>query len=128
MLLHQPEQSLAWSHLTESELHQLHRRFGHPSVRRLVRVLERAGHDVDTKYIQHLTKYCHQCQMHGKSPGQFKFTLKDDHEFNYSVIINVLYLDGKPVLQVVDSSTAFQAARFLKDMSAKTAWDILYTC
>jgi len=56
MLLRQPEQSLAWSHLTESELRQLHRRFGHPSVRRLARVLERAGHEVDTKYIQHLTK------------------------------------------------------------------------
>jgi hypothetical protein len=63
--------------------------------------------------------------MHEKSPGRFKFTLKDDHEFNYSIIMDVLYLDKKPVLQVVDSSTSFQAARFLKDMSAKTAWDIL---
>jgi hypothetical protein len=66
--------------------------------------------------------------MHEKSPGQFKFTLKDDHEFNYSVIINILHLDEKPVLQVVDSSTSFQAARFLKDMSAKTAWDTLQIC
>jgi hypothetical protein len=128
MLLYQPEHSLAWSHLTELELRQLHRRFGHPSVRRLVRILERAGHDPNTKYIQHLTKYCHQCQMHGKSPGRFKFTLKDDYEFNYSVIIDVLYLDGRPVLQVVDSSTSFQAARFLKDMSAKNAWDTLRMC
>jgi hypothetical protein len=66
--------------------------------------------------------------MHEKSPGRFKFTLKDDHEFNYSVIIDVLHLDEKPVLQVVDSSTSFQAARFLKDMSAKTAWDTLQIC
>jgi hypothetical protein len=66
--------------------------------------------------------------MHEKSPGRFKFTLKDDHEFNYSVIINVLYLDGKPVLQVIDSATAFGAARFLKDMSARTAWDTLRVC
>ena len=66
--------------------------------------------------------------MHGKSPGRFKFTLKDDYEFNYSVIIDVLYLDSRPVLQVVDSSTSFQAARFLKDMSAKNAWDTLRIC
>jgi hypothetical protein len=59
--------------------------------------------------------------MHKKSPGRFKFTLKDDYEFNYSIIINVMYLDGKPVLQAVDSATAFQAARFLKDMLACTA-------
>ncbi len=59
--------------------------------------------------------------MHEKSLGRFKFTLKDDHEFNYSVIIDVMYLDGKPILQVIDSVTAFEAARFLKDMSARIA-------
>jgi hypothetical protein len=128
LLLHQLEKSVAWSHLTESELRQLHRRFGHPSVHRLIRVLQRAGHEVETKVIKHLTKYCHHCQMNQKSPGRFRFTLKDDYEFNYSIVIDVLYLSGKPVLQVVDSSTSFQAARFLKDMSAKTAWDTLRLC
>jgi hypothetical protein len=58
--------------------------------------------------------------MHEKSLGRFKFTLKDDYEFNYSVIINVFYLDGKLVLQVIDSTTAFRAARFLKDMLSCT--------
>jgi hypothetical protein len=43
LLLRQLERSVAWSHLTESELRQLHRRFGHPSVHRLLRVLQRAG-------------------------------------------------------------------------------------
>jgi hypothetical protein len=128
MLLNKLEETVAWSHLTESELRQLHRRFGHPSVRRLSRVLQRAGHEADTKYIKYLTKYCHQCQMNGKSPGRFKFVLKDDYEFNYSVVIDILYLDGKPVLQVVDSATSFGAARFLKDMSARNAWDTLRTC
>jgi hypothetical protein len=31
-----------------------------------------------------------------------------------------MYLDSKPVLYVVDKATAFQAAKFLKDISAKT--------
>ena len=128
MLLHHPEQSVAWSHLTESELRRLHRRFGHPSVRRLFKVLQRAGHDVEFKAIEHLTKYCHQCQMNGKAPGRFKFTLKDDCNFNFEIIIDVMYLDSKPVLQVIDSATSFQAARFLKDMSAKNAWDTLRLC
>jgi hypothetical protein len=56
--------------------------------------------------------------MNGKSPGRFKFTLKDDYEFNYSVVIDILYLKGKPVLQVIDLATLFGAVRFLKDMSA----------
>jgi hypothetical protein len=66
--------------------------------------------------------------MYKKSFGRFKFTLKDDHKFNYLITIDVMYLDKKPVLQVVDSATAFQAARFLKDMSACTAWDTLRIC
>ena len=37
-----------------------------------------------------------------KSPSRFKFTLKDNYKFNYTVIINIIYLDSKPVLQVVD--------------------------
>lgn len=128
LLLHQLEKSVAWSHLTESELRQLHRRFGHPSVHRLLRVLQRAGHEVEVKAIEHLTKYCHHCQMNQKSPSRFKFTLKDDYDFNFCIIIDVMYLSGKPVLQVVDFSTSFQAARFLKDMSARNAWDTLRLC
>ena len=53
--------------------------------------------------------------------NRFKFILKDNYEFNYIVIINVIYLNSKPVLQVVDSLILFQAAKFLKDISAKTA-------
>ena len=33
-----------------------------------------------------------------KLPNRFKFTLKDDYEFNYIVIIDVIYLDAKLVL------------------------------
>ena len=57
--------------------------------------------------------------MNQKALGRFKFTLRDDYDFNYSVVVDIMYLDGKLVLQVVDSATTFQAARFLKDMLAK---------
>ena len=46
-------------------------------------------------------------QIYIKLLNRFKFTLKDDYEFNYIVIINVIYLDSKPVLQVVDSLILF---------------------
>jgi hypothetical protein len=58
--------------------------------------------------------------MNGKALGRFKFTLKDDREFNWCIVIDVMYLDSKPVLYVIDEVTAFQAAKFLKDISAKT--------
>jgi len=86
MLLNRTEETVAYCHLTYSELHQLHRRFGHPSVRRLVLLLERAKlDDIDVRSVEHLTKFYEQCQLYAKSPGRFKFTLKDDCDFNYSV-------------------------------------------
>ena len=115
-------------HLTEAELRQLHRRFGHPSAGRLHRVLERAGHDEDYNLILRITKYCEQCQKHGKPPGRFKFTLKDDRDFNHTVIMDILHIDGKPVLQIVDESTAYQSARFLKDFSAEETWNAFRAC
>ena len=33
-----------------------------------------------------------------KSPSQFKFTLKDNYNFNFYIIINIIYLSGKLVL------------------------------
>jgi len=66
--------------------------------------------------------------MYKKSPGRFKFTLKDDFEFNYSIVIDVVYLEGDLVLQVVDSAIAFQAARFLEDMLAAKTFEALKAC
>lgn len=113
--------------LTEKELRRLHRRFGHPSTDRLHRVLERAGHDVEAKAIEKIAKFCHHCQIHGKSPGRFKFTLREDLHFNHTIIVNIMFIDNKPVLHSGDEATRFQAARFLQKMTAKATWDTLCT-
>lgn len=129
MLLNQPERSIAWNHLTDVELRRLHRRFGHPSVGRLHKVLQQSGNDVEVAALEHLSKFCHHCQMHGAAPSRFKFKLNDEYNFNYEVIIDIMYLDGnKPVLHVVDTATAFNAARFMKDITAKHTWDVLRLC
>jgi len=36
--------------------------------------------------------------MNQKFPGQFKFTLKDNYDFNFYIIVDVIYLSGKLVL------------------------------
>lgn len=115
-------------HLTISQLRQLHRSFGHPSVRRLQRVLERSGHDVDVKAFKRLNNFCNEFQLNGKSPGRFKFTLHDDCELKFSIYIDIFYLDGQPILHVVDESTRFQAARWVKNMTAQHAWEALRAC
>jgi hypothetical protein len=94
-------------YLTETELRRLYRRFGHPLVERLHKILDRAGHDVDRKTLNHLTKYCNSCQKFGRSLGRFRFTLRDDLEFNYCIIVDIIYISGSPVLYVVDESIRF---------------------
>jgi hypothetical protein len=45
--------------------------------------------------------------MNGKSLGRFKFILKNDYNFNFEIIIDVIYLNSKLVLQVVDAAISF---------------------
>ena len=67
---------------------------------------------------------------HGKSPGRFKFTIKNDQDcrFNHTVIVDVMYIQGNPVLHVVDEATRFQAARWLPSISAEATWEALRMC
>ena len=52
--------------------------------------------------------------MNEKRLACFKFTLYDDYEFNYEILIDIMYLESnKPILYIVDSATAFNVARFL---------------
>ena len=125
-----------WSHLgkaagaaflTETELSGLHRLFGHPTVDRLSRLLEQAGHeDVEREVSRTVTKFCHHSQLNGAAPARFEFKLQDDKEFNFEVIVDVTSLNGKNVLHVVDAATAFLGARFLPSMSAKDTWETLH--
>jgi hypothetical protein len=92
-------------YLTDVELKHLHRRFGHPLIERLRRILERSEHEFDIKALEHLTRYCYYCQKYRKSPGRFKFTLKDDIDFNYLIVVDIMYIDGLPILYIVDEAT-----------------------
>ncbi|KAI1002730.1 hypothetical protein K3495_g5472 [Podosphaera aphanis] len=112
--------------LTETELRRLHCRFGHPATDRLHTLLMRAGHeDVDSSVLKGIEKFCHSCQMNSQSPRRFKFTLPEDCEFSYEIIVDVMYLSNRPVLHVVDVATAFQAGKFLPSLSAKETWEVL---
>jgi hypothetical protein len=116
-------------YLTDTEIRRLHRRFGHPSVDRLMHVLNRSGHsDIERSALEKLTKHCAYCQKYGKSPGRFRFKLQDDVDFNHSIIIDIIYIDNKPILHIIDEGTRFQAARWLTNMTAKHTWDVLRQC
>ena len=118
----------ATAFLNEAEMRRLHRRFGHPSVDRLHKLLTKAGHEVEYEALEAIKRVCHHCQMKSDAPRRFKFTLRDEYNFNYTIVVDVMYLDGRPVLHVVDDATSFQAGRFLKNLSAKETWEALKLC
>jgi hypothetical protein len=60
LLLDEQKSTIIYCHLTETELRQLHRRFGHPAADRLYKVLNRVGYDnIDETIIAKINKYCH---------------------------------------------------------------------
>ena len=99
--------------MIDTKLRQLHRRFDHPFALKLRRILERFEHDDDLikTALNKLTEYCTFCQKHGKSPERFKFTLREDVNFNYFIIVDIMYIDNDLILHVIDEATRFQSAR-----------------
>ena len=114
--------------LIEIELRYLHCCFRHPSVQRLQQVLKQSGQEFELHALKHLTKYCKYCQKHKISPSRFNFIINDDIDFKYHIIVEVLYIESKPVLHIVDEATRFQAGRLLKDIFARHVWDQLRAC
>ncbi len=115
-------------YVIEIELRQLHKRFDHSSTMKLHHLLERFEHEAEKSVLKKLTKFCTFCQKYAKFSERFKFILKDDVNFNYSMIVNVMYIEKSSILHVVDEATRFQAIKWLQNISAKHTWKMLRLC
>jgi hypothetical protein len=94
-------------YLIDVELRQFHRRFDHSFILKLHALLERSGHEIEMTALKKLTKFCTFCQKYAKFSERFKFILKNDVNFNYSIIVDVMYIDNNLILHVVDDVTRF---------------------
>jgi hypothetical protein len=88
--------------LTNIKLRKLYRWFGHPATDRLCKMLERAGYNIHRNELKVIEKFCNYCQMKNSKSLRFKFTIKNDCEFNYKIFVNVLHLISKLVLHIID--------------------------
>lgn len=107
MTLIQMEKSIAYCNQTEIESEQLHRRFSHPSISRLIELQHRARHDFKNQIVEEMTRYCSQCQLREKSPESDKFKVPKQYGFNHTVIVNIFNIGGHNVLYTMDKSTSF---------------------
>ncbi|KAM7182624.1 hypothetical protein V8F20_012858, partial [Naviculisporaceae sp. PSN 640] len=57
---------------------------------------------------------------------RFKFILYNKYNFNYKIIIDVIYIEkNKLILYVIDIATRFNTTIFLKGIKAKKAFKAL---
>jgi hypothetical protein len=93
-------------------------------------LLTDTGIKINIKMIEQLNWFCMQCQKHSQAPRCFKFKLKDNYEFNYRIIVDIIYVRSKNnkktiAFHVIDETIGFQAARFLDRISATDVWEVL---
>ena len=48
--------------------------------------------------------------------------------FNERILLDIVTIDSKPVLHIVDEGTRFSAAKFVPDVSTKTLWSTILEC
>ena len=97
--------------LIDVELRQLHRHFDHSFVEKLHRLLKRSKHKVNKFVLDKFIKICSFCQKHDQSSNRFKFTLRKNVDFNYFVIVDIMYIDNDLILHVMNETIRFQAVK-----------------
>ena len=113
--------------MTVIKLLQLYYHFSYLLVGKLYTLLKRLSYNINKEIIKKLTKYYYYYQKYSKSLYRFKFKFPDNLDFNHIVFINIFYINGKPVLYIVNKAIGFTTTRFLKDISIKTTWEAFYT-
>lgn len=118
---------------TRPELIKLHRHFKHPDSQKLWNLIQRAKPDqVDTgtrNLLEEITKACETCQVFSASPERFRVSLPPTEiAFNREVAIDLMWLEGKAILHVVDVETRFNSAMFLKAHTVEAVWEAFVAC
>lgn len=112
---------------TEPELRKMHRHFFHPSTDKLYAIIKRAEPTTTNTgmydILEKVKGTCDTCQRNAAEPHRFRVSLpNEDCVFNRVVSMDIMFLDSKSVLHVVDRDTKFGAASFLLGQSASQVW------
>ena len=99
--------------LIDVELKQLHRHFDHLFVEKLHRLRKRSKHEVNKIVLDKFIEICVFCQKHDWLSNRFKFILRKNVEFNYFIIINIMYIDNNSILHMMNEAIRFQTIKWL---------------
>lgn len=112
---------------TSSELRKIHRHFHHPQPGKIYSTIRRADPKEASKNLmadlESITATCEVCQQEADAPHRFRVSIPHgDCVFNPTVSLDLMSLESKAALHVVDKDTKFNAAWFLPSESTSTVW------
>lgn len=118
---------------TSQQFRKFHKQFAHPSAAKLYNLLKRAGlESVDSKTLEQLKDIAAKCEPPQKirnAPRRFRLCIGQEHvRFNARIYMDIMYIDGRPVLHIVGEATRFSAARFLPRISTDSIWEVIIMC
>ena len=101
---------------------KIHRQFYHPTAEKLFNLLMKAKPEEGTtetrRILDELTSRCDPCQGIRTAPNRFRVSFGAEHvQFNERVLMDIMYINGDPILHIVDDRTHFSAAQFLPAVS-----------
>lgn len=112
---------------------RLHRHFVHPSGSKLHQLIAHAdpskANPSTRRLIEEISAACHNRKTYQSSPLRFKAAIPADRNiFNQVLSIDLLWLQERPALHIIDEQTGFRSAAFLKSKSASSIWDAFIAC
>ena len=103
---------------------KLHRQYGHPSARRLISLIKKAGEDNESliKEIEEIGKNCDSCKRYQKTRPRPAVTLPLASEFNETVAMDLKIYKNNSIyfLHVIDLLTRFSMAGVIRSKKAET--------
>lgn len=79
------------------------------------------------KVIRKIQDKCRECQEYEGAPRILKITVGPENlQFNHRVVVDTMFITSRPVSHLVDESTHFKAAYFLRNQSANEIRKTIY--
>lgn len=121
---------------TRQELRKLHSSFRHPSPGKLISLLRSTSmHKLPAEtlaVIQQSSDDCRICQRFKRKEISFGRKLQGQAIFNRKVVIDIMYLDSRPVLHCIDKDTRCGAATFIwsktRNPTTSEVWNAFCIC
>ncbi len=122
-------------YFTETQLRNMHRNLGHPTLEKQIKVIENAGimdlSQTTRDALREIIGRCKPCQLLREKPRRFLFSVKDDitGDFNHSLQADIVRLSDGDVLHVICMGTGFQQGTFVRNNpSSAEVWRALRRC